>query len=133
MRAFAVALVIAACTSRPATPTQPSNQLAPRGCDESREHTRAAIARARLSTAEADVVARQFGACWEGWSIALDFLCRVPEEAFDDTDERVSVLGRWVIMHGAATYKPVTSGVGMGCPDLGETNIATGDLARLVT
>ena len=92
-----------------------------------------------LGGEEATVVA-QFEGCWDGWAIVLDTLCRVPPIAFDNTEEQITVLGRWEIMYAApdgttATYLPQTyTGAIDACITWEHPgNIATSDLSHLVT
>ena len=126
------ACVLAGCATAPARPV-PTNRTEPAACQAAREHTRVAMTHAKLTADEQMIVAPQFDACWSGWSIALDGLCRIAPETYDNTDEQVTILGRFVFMHDAATFTPIVGGVGTGCDGLGETNIASADFTHLVT
>jgi hypothetical protein len=102
-------------------------------CDPAYQRT---LATARAAGLEADDEARvvaQFEGCWDGWAIALDVLCRVPETRYGAT-----VIGRWVVMYVAAdgssaTYRRPGDATLALCGRTGEVgNIAAPHLGRLV-
>jgi hypothetical protein len=126
-----VIAILAACNSAP--PVMISNAVSVPPCSAARARSFHALDLVGLDHALAP------SECIDGWSIAIDVLCRVPPVSFDNVENvQVTVLGRWVVMYeGAgivATYRPqMYTGYPGGCIDYSHPgNIAVDDHARLV-
>jgi hypothetical protein len=137
-KAVALAAVLLACEGGP--PRAPgSTKLAAvpdPPCAVARARTRAAASAAKLGADEPTVIA-QFDRCWQGWAVALDVLCREVGLTFDNTDTRVTVLGRWVVVYTApdgssATYTRHSYSAAHSCITSDKPgNIAEADLSTL--
>jgi hypothetical protein len=131
--AWLIVAFVASCERPPATSTAVAPPHVPSRCDPAYQRTLSTIRSAKLDAEDAARVVTQFDRCWDGWSIALDVLCRVPE-----TRSGATVVGRWVVMYTAldgstATYRRPGDAALALCGRTGEVgNIAAPHLGGLV-
>jgi hypothetical protein len=132
--ALALAMVIS-CGPSLAVPPAPSTTAS--RCQAAHDRTLAAATTAKLDADDVERVVRQLDQCWDGWAVSLDTLCTVSDLHFDNTDEIVRALGRWMITFtasdaSAAAYSPHAHVSVDSCLDSGEPgNIAAAELSRL--